>query len=126
MPALDVDKPGVSAVDTFGKLLSELVDEATMANDADLPNISARAVAALPPLETPQEEDKEADKTRQFAIIEGAARDLFDRLIVRLPEYQPEDTTPLLTHSSSAGINPHRGPRVRPNVALSRHPLRPL
>lgn len=85
MPALDLDRPGVSAVEAFGKVLNELAEEATAANDAEIPDIASRAEAALPAIEASPDDEKETEaaKMRQFAIVESAARDLFDRLIVR-------------------------------------------
>lgn len=92
MPALDVDLPGVSAVDAFRKLLDALVEDGAKVKDegiepvltnADFPELSSRISNALPQIDGD-------DKTRQFAIIEGAARDLFDTLIATIPIESPD------------------------------------
>ncbi|OAA58804.1 THO complex, subunit THOC1 [Cordyceps fumosorosea ARSEF 2679] len=96
MPAVDMDKPRVASVDTFVELLSNLLDEASAAKQSssiepaltkpDFADLASRVDAALP------QQDKDATdsdaaaadlKGRQFAIVEGASRDLFGALIVR-------------------------------------------
>ncbi|PFH61119.1 hypothetical protein XA68_18183 [Ophiocordyceps unilateralis] len=93
MGALDKDNPGVAAVARVRDLLRQLLDEAPRAkqtaaiepalNQSDFENLSGRVTVALTPDEPFQDESnsREAAKTHQFAVIETAARDLFDRLI---------------------------------------------
>lgn len=92
MPALDLDKPGASAVDGFRKLLEALVQDGNRVKESgiepvltqsDFPELSAKVTAALPSTE-------EEDKNRQFAIIEGAARQLFDTIIATVPIESPD------------------------------------
>ncbi|ATY67266.1 THO complex subunit [Cordyceps militaris] len=103
MPAVDIDKPRVASVEVFGKLLSDLLDEASVAKQSpsiepavtksDLADLTSRVNAALP---TKDEEATESDaaaadlKARQFAIVEGASRDLFGALIASTPIDSPD------------------------------------
>lgn len=95
MPALDIDRPGASAVNAFGDLLVQLLDEASSAkaettvepalNKSDFKDLTSRVDATLPQQNEGADDDAaaaEALKGRQFAVVEGAARDLFDSLIV--------------------------------------------
>jgi THO complex subunit 1 len=95
MPALNVDRPGASAVNAFGDLLVQLLDEASSAKTettvepvlikSDFEDLTSRVDATLPQQSEGAEDDAsaaEALKGRQFAVVEGAARDLFDSLIV--------------------------------------------
>ncbi|KAK5988864.1 THO complex subunit 1 [Cladobotryum mycophilum] len=95
MPALDVENPGVSAVSTFENLLKELLNEASAAkqqtaiepalNKSDFNKLYDRVSSSFSqPDASGSEGDAlpaEAVKARQFAIVETAARDLFDKLI---------------------------------------------
>lgn len=97
MPALDIDRPGVSAVNAFGDLLEQLLGEASAAktvttvepalNKADFKDLTGRVDATLSKQDGGAEDEAagaESLKARQFAIVEGAARDLFDTLIVSM------------------------------------------
>ncbi|KAJ3490328.1 hypothetical protein NLG97_g5802 [Lecanicillium saksenae] len=103
MPALDMDKPGVASVDVFGKLLSSLLDEASVSKKSasiepaltksDLSDLTSRVAAALPQqdVDTADGDAAVADlKARQFAIVEGASRDLFGALIASTPIDSPD------------------------------------
>ncbi|PHH78526.1 hypothetical protein CDD80_6715 [Ophiocordyceps camponoti-rufipedis] len=99
MGALDKDNPGVAAVTRVRDLLRQLLDEAPQTNaiepalnQADFENLSGRVTAALSSAEPFQDEaeTRDAAKTHQFAVIETAARDLFDRLIASTPIDSPE------------------------------------
>ena len=98
MPALDVQNPGMAAVERFGALLNELLAEAARSKEAaeiepaltkaDLDGISKRVAAAVarPNSESSVDEAEShagASISQQFAVIETAARDVFDQLIVR-------------------------------------------
>ncbi|KAM3455173.1 hypothetical protein MY3296_002542 [Beauveria thailandica] len=103
MPALDMDKPRMASVDAFGKLLSSLLDEASVVKQSssvepaltkpDFADLTSRVDAALP-----QQGEEAADsdaavadlKSRQFAIVEGASRDLFGALIASIPIDSPK------------------------------------
>ncbi|TQV92576.1 nuclear matrix protein [Cordyceps javanica] len=103
MPALDMDRPRVASVEVFGKLLAGLLDEASAAKQtwsiepaltkADFADLTSRVDAALPQ----QDHDLAAGDTtvadlkgRQFAIVEGASRDLFGALIASIPIDSPD------------------------------------
>ncbi|POR37139.1 THO complex subunit 1 [Tolypocladium paradoxum] len=104
MPALDVENPGVPAVASVEKLLEDLLDEASLAkqtstvepalNASDFKDLSNRISASLSSDAVSREDrvttPQEAAKSRQFAIIETAARDLFDKLIAATPIDSPE------------------------------------
>ncbi|KAM3488785.1 hypothetical protein MY3957_007927 [Beauveria namnaoensis] len=98
MPALDMDKPRMASVDAFGKLLSSLLDEASVIKQSssiepaltmpDFADLDSRVDAALPQQgeEATDSDAAVADlKSRQFAIVEGASRDLFGALIASIP-----------------------------------------
>ena len=93
MPALDISNPGVSAVTSVGALLEDLLEEASLVNrtattrlaldKADFRQLFSRIAASLAIDATPgAEKEQDFAKTWQFAVIETAARDLFDKLIV--------------------------------------------
>ncbi|KJZ76026.1 hypothetical protein HIM_04482 [Hirsutella minnesotensis 3608] len=104
MPALALENPGVPAVASAGALLDELLAEASAAkqtsaidpalNEADFNDLSGRALAAFANDGTADADNgaggKETAKTTYFAVIETAARDLFDRLIATIPIDSPE------------------------------------
>ncbi|KAF4591561.1 nuclear matrix protein [Ophiocordyceps camponoti-floridani] len=99
MGALDKDNPGVAAVTRVRDLLRQLLDEAPQTNaiepalnQADFENLSGRVTVALSSDEPFQDEAemRDAAKTHQFAVIETAARDLFDRLIASTSIDSPE------------------------------------
>ncbi|PNY27213.1 THO complex subunit 1 [Tolypocladium capitatum] len=104
MPALDVGNPGVSAVASVEKLLEDLLGEASLAkqvstvepalNTSDFKDLSSRISASLSSDAVSGEDrdaaPQDAAKTRQFAIVETAARDLFDKLIATTPIDSPE------------------------------------
>ncbi|KAM0449239.1 hypothetical protein ACHAO4_007903 [Trichoderma viride] len=94
MPALDLENPGVSAVSAFGELLNELLDEASAAKEtatiepalskSDFANIYDRASASLARSSTAGTESnapQDSLRSRQFAVVETAARDSFSKLI---------------------------------------------
>ncbi|KAJ6444657.1 nuclear matrix protein [Purpureocillium lavendulum] len=94
MPALDVGNPGVPAVVSVGRLLEDLLGEAATAKQtatiepavspSDFNDLTSRVVAAsTSDVETKESNGTQqvADKSRQFAVVETAARDLFDQLI---------------------------------------------
>lgn len=119
MPSLDLGKPGVASVDAFGKVLSALLDEASVVKQSssiepalvksDFADLTSRVDAALP-----QQDEDAADgdaaaaaadlKGRQFAIIEGASRDLFGALIVSLQQL-PARTQPTNQLKASVPID---------------------
>ncbi|PMB73517.1 THO complex subunit 1 [Beauveria bassiana] len=103
MPALDMDKPRMASVDAFGKLLSSLLDEASVIKQSssiepaltmpDFADLDSRVDAALPQQgeEATDSDAAVADlKSRQFAIVEGASRDLFGALIASIPIDSPK------------------------------------
>ncbi|PHH91940.1 hypothetical protein CDD83_9656 [Cordyceps sp. RAO-2017] len=105
MPALDSENPGVPAVASAGALLSQLLNEASRAkpistiepalNQSDFENLFGRVSAALasdvaPAASLSAAGSQEAAKTRHFAVIETAARDLFDLLIAATSIDAPE------------------------------------
>lgn len=137
MPPLDIENPGVPAVVRVGKILEHLLSEAASskqtsaiepaANPPDFEDLTARIAAALKDDVSPSVKDdngvpQETDKLRQFAVLETAARDIFDELIVL--------TTPplhcvwlqLLTLCLS-GFYEHRLSRIPPDVEFARHSL---
>lgn len=97
MPALDVQNPGVSVVASFGSLLHQFLEEAAVVKPtstieptlkkSNFKDISNR-ISACVSSDTTTEKDgqdsspQELAKAKQFAVIETAARDLFDTLIV--------------------------------------------
>lgn len=98
MPALDVQNPGVPAVAKVGSLLARLLDEAARVKEtatiepalkkADFNDISNRILEATSGT-TGDDANGNADasaqdagKTQKYAVIETAARDLFDKLLV--------------------------------------------
>ena len=132
MPALDVENPGVPAVSSVEKLLEDLLGEASLAkqawtvepvlNASDFKDLSSRISATFPNDAASGEDGnaapQEAAKTRHFAIIETAARDLFDKLIVR-----QADLGTLHPRLIVLGRYPNRLPRVRQDVEFPRHSL---
>ncbi|EHK47272.1 uncharacterized protein TrAtP1_010066 [Trichoderma atroviride] len=94
MPALDLENPGVSAVSAFGELLNELLDEASAAKEtttiepalskSDFANIYDRVSSSLARSSTTGTESnapQDSLRSRQFAVVETAARDSFSKLI---------------------------------------------
>ncbi|KAK1240204.1 hypothetical protein MKX08_007646 [Trichoderma sp. CBMAI-0020] len=94
MPALDLENPGVSAVSAFGELLNELLDEASAAKEtttiepalskSDFANIYDRVSSSLARSSTAGTESnapQDSLRSRQFAVVETAARDSFSKLI---------------------------------------------
>ncbi|UNI21544.1 hypothetical protein JDV02_007524 [Purpureocillium takamizusanense] len=104
MPALDVGNPGVPAVLSVGKLFDDLLGEAATAKQtvtiepavspSDLKDLSSRIVAAstsdAAANNDPNDATPGADKSRQFAVVETAARDLFDQLIASTSINSPD------------------------------------
>lgn len=92
MPALDLENPGVSAVSAFGKLLNDLLDEASAAKEtatiepalskSDFANIYDRVSSSLARSSTESNAPQDSLRSRQFAVVETAARDSFSKLIV--------------------------------------------
>ncbi|KAL6895060.1 THO complex subunit 1 transcription elongation factor domain-containing protein [Trichoderma evansii] len=94
MPALDIENPGVSAVSAFGELLNELLDEASAAKEtttiepalskSDFANIFDRVSSSLTRSNiagTESNAPQDSLRSRQFAVVETAARDSFSKLI---------------------------------------------
>ncbi|UKZ78221.1 hypothetical protein TrVFT333_005956 [Trichoderma virens FT-333] len=103
MPALDIENPGVSAVGAFGRLLTELLDEASAAKQtttiepalakSDFVNIHDRVSSSLTrPKSAGTENNAPPDtlRSRQFALVETAARDFFSKLIATTSIDSPE------------------------------------
>ncbi|KAL7941967.1 THO complex subunit 1 transcription elongation factor domain-containing protein [Trichoderma barbatum] len=102
MPALDVENPGVSAVGAFGRLLTELLDEASAAKQtttiepalakSDFANIHDRVSSSLRSKGASTDNNASPDslRTRQFALVETAARDFFSKLIATTSIDSPE------------------------------------
>ncbi|KAL7905910.1 THO complex subunit 1 transcription elongation factor domain-containing protein [Trichoderma velutinum] len=104
MPALDIENPGVSAVSAFGQLLTELLDEASAAKQtttiepalakSDFVNIHDRVSSSLtrPKSAGGTENNASPDtlRSRQFALVETAARDFFSKLIATTSIDSPE------------------------------------
>jgi THO complex subunit 1 len=95
MPALDIENPGVPAVSAFGDLLNELLDEASAAKEtttiepalakSDFANIHDRVSSSLTRSKAAGTESNappDSLRSRQFALVETAARDFFSKLIV--------------------------------------------
>lgn len=94
MPALDIQNPGVAAVEGAGTLLADLLHDAELAkptsalepalDPSQLGSPDGRISASLINLAASDTDNNlETARTLHFAILETAARDLFDRLIVR-------------------------------------------
>ncbi|KAH8122230.1 THO complex subunit 1 transcription elongation factor-domain-containing protein [Trichoderma asperelloides] len=94
MPALDIENPGVSAVSAFGELLNELLNEASAAKEtttiepalskSDFANIYDRVSSSLARANIAGAESnapQDSLRSRQFAVVETAARDSFSKLI---------------------------------------------
>ncbi|KAK4068226.1 uncharacterized protein Triagg1_7469 [Trichoderma aggressivum f. europaeum] len=104
MPALDIDNPGVSAVGAFGRLLTELLDEASAAKQtttlepalakSDFVNIHDRVSSSLTRSKSAGSTENNAPpdtlRSRQFALVETAARDFFSKLIATTSIDSPE------------------------------------
>ncbi|RFU73569.1 nuclear matrix [Trichoderma arundinaceum] len=103
MPALDIENPGVSAVSAFGHLLNELLDEASAAKEtttiepalakADFANIHDRVSSSLARSKaagTDNNAPPDSLRSRQFAVVETAARDFFSKLIATTSIDSPE------------------------------------
>ncbi|KAK0756432.1 hypothetical protein N5P37_011084 [Trichoderma harzianum] len=104
MPALDIENPGVEAVGAFGQLLTELLDEASAAKQtttiepalakSDFANIHDRVSSSLtrPKSAGGTENNAPPDtlRSRQFALVETAARDFFSKLIATTSIDSPE------------------------------------
>lgn len=95
MPALDIENPGVPAVSAFGHLLTELLDEASAAKQtttiepalakSHFVNIHDRVSSSLARSKSAGTENNaplDSLRSRQFALVETAARDFFSKLIV--------------------------------------------
>lgn len=95
MPALDIENPGVPAVSAFGELLNELLNEASAAKEtttiepalskSDFANIFDRVSSSLARANiagTESNAPQDSLRSRQFAVVETAARDSFSKLIV--------------------------------------------
>lgn len=93
MPALDIENPGVPAVSEFETLLTELLDEASAAKQtttiepalvkSDFVNIHDRVSASLAKgADAESNASTDSLRSRQFALVETAARDFFSKLIV--------------------------------------------
>lgn len=113
MPALDIQNPGVSAVSAFETLLNELLDEASAAKQttaiepaltkSDFANIHDRVSASLARSKAAGSENNapiDSLRSRQFALVETAARDFFSKLIVsrEQPLFVPRPDVPTLIH----------------------------
>jgi THO complex subunit 1 len=110
MPALDLENPGVSSVSAFGELLNELLDEASAAKEtttiepalskSDFANIYDRVSSSLARSNgagTESNAPQDSLRSRQFAVVETAARDSFSKLIVSRQTTSvraPPDTNP--------------------------------
>jgi hypothetical protein len=92
MPSREIDGHGVEGVAAFASLLAELLDRAETAKGkaliepvltktefGDVSTRLAELFADYPPLDIDADSTR---KSRQFAIIETAIRDLFGSLIV--------------------------------------------
>ncbi|KAL7786704.1 THO complex subunit 1 transcription elongation factor domain-containing protein [Trichoderma ceciliae] len=103
MPALDIKNPGVSAVSAFEHLLTELLDEASTAKQtttiepalakSDFVNIHDRVSSSLAcskAAETESSAPLDSLRSRQFALVETAARDFFSKLIATTSIDSPE------------------------------------
>ncbi|KAL7918123.1 THO complex subunit 1 transcription elongation factor domain-containing protein [Trichoderma austrokoningii] len=103
MPALDIENPGVSAVSAFGVLLNELLDEASAAKEtttiepalskSDFANIHDRVSSSLARssnADTESNVPQDSLRSRQFAVVETAARDSFSKLIATTSIDSPE------------------------------------
>ncbi|QUC22163.1 uncharacterized protein UV8b_06404 [Ustilaginoidea virens] len=98
MPALAMENPGVSAVARFSSLLDELLAEAAKAKPtptiepalkkSNLDDISGRISASISNVGGTA--NCQEPSNQQFAIIETAARDLFDSLIATIPIKSPD------------------------------------
>lgn len=101
MPALDIENPGVPAVSEFETLLTELLDEASAAKQtttiepalvkSDFVNIHDRVAASLAKsADAESNASSESLRSRQFALVETAARDFFSKLIATTSIDSPE------------------------------------
>ncbi|KAH6604012.1 nuclear matrix [Trichoderma cornu-damae] len=103
MPALDIENPGVSAVNEFGRLLAELLDEASTAKEtttiepplakSDFVNLHDRVFSSLARSKAAGTESSAPPdllRSRQFALVETAARDFFSKLIATTSIDSPE------------------------------------
>ncbi|TFB01773.1 THO complex subunit 1 [Trichoderma ghanense] len=101
MPALDIENPGVPAVSEFEHLLTELLDEASAAKQtttiepalvkSDFVNIHDRVSASLAKsAEVESNVSADSLRSRQFALVETAARDFFSKLIATTSIDSPE------------------------------------
>lgn len=112
MPALDIENPGVSAVGAFGRLLTELLDEASAAKQtttiepalakSDFVNIHDRVSSSLTRSKSAGSTENNAPpdtlRSRQFALVETAARDFFSKLIVSREQSFVRPRRPTLIH----------------------------
>jgi THO complex subunit 1 len=134
MPALEIDDAGVPDVASFGTLLNELLTEAETVKQAttiepalqksQFNDLSRRVGSCFAPAgHAPDTEASEGSpavaKSRRNAVVETAARSLFDQLIVRL---LGRDVAWLLL-TISPGIYSDRRSRLRADVELPRPPL---
>ncbi|PHH73406.1 hypothetical protein CDD82_5489 [Ophiocordyceps australis] len=95
MPALDITNPGVPVVLSVAKVLAEVLREPCLGQEPTTADLAPeklsltkfcnRVVASLTDhgatIEETETSSQESSKTRQFAIIETAARDIFDKLV---------------------------------------------
>ncbi|EQK99762.1 nuclear matrix protein [Ophiocordyceps sinensis CO18] len=101
MPALDIQNPGAAAVEGAGTLLADLLHDAELAkptsalepalDPSQLGSLDGRISASLINLAASDTDNNlETARTLHFAILETAARDLFDRLIATTPIDSPD------------------------------------
>ncbi|KAH0490158.1 hypothetical protein TgHK011_001639 [Trichoderma gracile] len=101
MPALDIENPGVPAVSEFETLLTELLDEASVAKQtttiepalvkSDFVDIHDRVSASLAKsADAESNVSPDSLRSRQFALVETAARDFFSKLIATTSIDSPE------------------------------------
>ncbi|KAL7811086.1 THO complex subunit 1 transcription elongation factor domain-containing protein [Trichoderma gracile] len=101
MPALDIENPGVPAVSEFETLLTELLDEASAAKQtttiepalvkSDFVDIHDRVSASLAKsADAESNVSPDSLRSRQFALVETAARDFFSKLIATTSIDSPE------------------------------------
>ena len=105
MPALDVVEETIPTVGRFKALLSQLLNEASVAKDTttiepaltanDFVNLSDRVLSTLSQPEGKQPKDGQDGSAAEAhkAVIETAARELFIKLIVRASLHQCIETS---------------------------------
>lgn len=135
MPALQIDDAGVPDVASFGTLLNKLLVEAEAVKKvttiepalqkSQFDDLTGRVAACFArdgnaPDTQPAETSAAVARTRRNAIIETAARSLFDQLIVWTPI---TCLNPGLELTHGAGVYVDRLSRFRPDVELPRPSL---